>query len=300
MKDVMKKRKKKIDVLSLAIFIFLFVQLTLLVVPFIWCFITSFKGNLDYYENPFGLPKLWKWERYPELLRIIKVPITNKRLGVKQNVYFGQMVFNSFAYAGVSAFTATTVCYIVAYIRNSYDFKILHGLDLVVLFVTTMPIIGSLPASITVFTKLGLIENFFGMTVIAKASFTSTYYFIIGVVIKGISGSYIEAAQIDGANQVQLFTRIMVPLTISMYFTIFLFNFVGAWNDYTTPMIYLTSFPTASYGLWELKQVSTREIDGVPVKLASTFLTVAPVLILFTIFSSRIMNGLNFEGGEKG
>lgn len=297
-----KKKNKKIaessDIVSYVIIFLLILQCVILVIPFVWAFFTSLKTNLELRSNLLGLPKNWEWPNYQDALRNITTTYTDKANNTSRDFTLQEMVFNSIAFSAVSAFTVTITTYIVAYIRNFYNFKVLKVLDVIVLFVTTVPIVGSLPSSLQLFTSLGLINNFFGMTVIAKVTFTSSYYFIIGAVIRSVSTTYIEAGEIDGANELQLFTRIMLPLTFSIFFTVYVFNFISYWNDYQTAYIYLKNFPTASYGLWAYK--NTGGNARLPRMLAASFVVLVPMLIIFALFRKRLMTGLSFEGGEKG
>ncbi len=290
-----KKTKKSDGVLAGVIAALLIVQCVGLIIPFLWSLLTTVKLNVDLVDgNWFGLPRIWKFEQWASAFT--NIAYENKTFNMRWNLM--SMVFNSLAFAGVGAFTTTTVTFLVAYVRNFYQFKFLKVLDVIVMFVITVPIVGSLPSSLELFTKLNLINNFFGMTVIAKISFCNTYYFIIGAVIKSVSGTYVEAAEIDGANQMQIFLKIMLPLTFSIYLTVYVFQFIGLWNDYQTSWIYLRNFPTASFGLWYYKNMSAGG-STIPYKLAGSFIVLIPMLILFFLFKKNLMTGLSFDGGIK-
>lgn len=292
-------KKFKVSISFILLLGFLILYTITLVGPFVWGFFTSFKNTLELRDNLLGIPKHWEIENYKTVFQTFAVKYTNKEEGYVKTFYFGSMMGNSVAYAFVSALVQTTTIYVMAYATSMYKFKALKAIDVIVLVTMTLPIFGSLPSSIQIMKGLGLTDNFFGMTVVAKMSFLGTYYFVVGAAIKGIPRAYAEAASIDGANEAQIFVKVIFPLTFSMYFTIFIVKFIDFWNDWQTPYIYLRNFPTASYGLWHFKNLSTPESARLPMKLASSFVVVLPVLVVFAIFHKKLMGGISLSEGVK-
>ena len=62
--------------------------------------------------------------------------------------------------------------------------------------------------------------------------------------------AYTEAACIDGAGNLSVLLRIILPLSRNTFFTVMLINFITFWNDYQTPLIYMPSKPTVAYGMF--------------------------------------------------
>ncbi len=294
-----KKQHRSRSVARIAVFAFLIIYLFALVIPFVWGVITSFKSALDFRDNMFGLPKKWEFSNYVTVFDSLKTEFTDPQAGIRKTFYFEQMLFNSLAYSLISAFVATLTTYIVAYAVNHYDFKFLKIIDVIVLVTMALPIVGSLPSSIQIMKTFGLYQNFFGMTVIAKASFLGTYYFVVGAAIRGIPRAYSEAAEIDGAGELSVLVRVVLPLTASIFFTVFIIKFIDFWNDYQTPYVFLRNFPTAAYGLWAFKNSGNAASARVSLKLAACFIVVTPVLLVFIIFHKRLMNGISLSEGVK-
>jgi len=90
-----------------------------------------------------------------------------------------------------------------------------------------------------------------------------------------------------------------MPQILEMFAIMYLLDFISAWNDYGTPLVYLPAYPTASYGLWVMKNATTADVTHITVKLSACFMLVAPVLVLFIVFNKYIMRGVKFEGGVK-
>ena len=286
------KINKKITVAQVLIVAFLVFYIVILLIPLVWGALTSLKESaLELRENMFGLPRTWRFENYSLAFENLFVETTRN-----EPYYLGEMMLYSLMYASVSALVNTLTFYIVAYARTRFDFKFLGIIDVIVLVTMALPIVGNLPSSIMIFKQLNLTDNFFGMTVIAKMNFLGMYYFVICTAIRGIPRAFSEAAEIDGANEMQVMLRVIFPLTVGIFFTIFIVKFIDYWNDWQTPYIFLRNFPTATYGLWMFKDNTLFEL---PQKLAACILVVLPILVIFFIFHKKLMGGISLSEGVK-
>lgn len=127
-------------------------------------------------------------------------------------------------------------------------------------------------------------------------NFLGMYYFVVTTAIKGIPMAFSEAAEIDGASEFQVMLRVIFPLTLPIYSTVYIINFIGMWNDWQTPYIFLRNFPTAAYGLWVFKDKTTFEL---PQKMAGGMLVLMPILLIFIVFHKRLMGGISLSEGVK-
>ena len=90
----------------------------------------------------------------------------------------------------------------------------------------------------SVISALGLYNNIWG--VILPVVTTTTGIFMYRQHYMSIPLSFVEAARIDGANELQIFTRIMFPLGSSVTVTLTIFSFMWRWNDYILPLLVLS------------------------------------------------------------
>jgi multiple sugar transport system permease protein len=107
-----------------------------------------------------------------------------------------------------------------------------------------------------------------------------------------------EAARIDGANELQIFLSLVIPLVRPVLAVVALFHFIGSWSDYMGPLIYLrdsdlytlaiglTSFLGGHMERWELL-------------MAASVVTVAPIIILFFLTQRTFIEGITLTG-QKG
>jgi len=100
----------------------------------------------------------------------------------------------------------------------------------------------------------------------------------------------------DGASNMSIFTRIMLPLSMSTMSVVFILAFVNFWSDYTTPMYFLPSYPTLALSLLNFSELSgTTET----MQMAACVLLCIPTLVLFACFTEKFTENLQI-GGIKG
>lgn len=294
-----KKHKKKIDIATIVVFLILVIDVAVIYIQYVWGILTSFKSNLDFRYNPFGLPSVWEWSNYAKVFEKFFTTYTDVEAGYTQTFYFGDMLFNSVVYALVAPMVPTIVTYMLAYCRNRYNFSALRILDVCVYVAMALPIYGTLASSIQVFRFFNIMNNFLAFVTIAQmGGWLGMNYFIMGSMVKSIPKAFVEAAEIDGAGEIQILFKVMLPLTMSVILTIYVLSVISAWNEWQTPLIYLRNMPTAAYGIYVVKNKSG-DVSRVQYKLAACFMLVAPILIVFVIFHDKIMRGVSLNSGVK-
>ncbi len=223
--------------------------------------------------------------------------------GADKYVTMPKMYVNSLLYAIGCAITNTVVPCLTAYLCARYDYKfskIVYGTVIVVMII---PIIGSMSSEIRLVKALGILDTYYGVWIM-KANFLGLYFLVFYGMFKSMPKSFSEAAIIDGANDFQVLLKIAIPLVKNTILTVFLIKFVEFWNDYQTPMVYMGSKPTVSYGLYLLIN-GNPPMEGrfnpkhIPSAMAATVYTALPVTVLFLIFQNKLMGNLTV-GGVKG
>ncbi len=279
------------------IFVFLGLYAVSLIFPMLWAVISSFKGRFDLLGNPFGMPKTWVYRNFKTAAEGIAMDVPYGA-SVRTVGIAGQML-NSVIYSAGSAFVNCFVLCLVAYLVAKYDFgfsKFVYGIVVVTMMI---PIIGSLPSEMQIMTALRLKDSVFGVFVL-RAGFTGMYFLIFYAQFKSVSDGYAQAASIDGASHTRIMFEIIFPLVRGTFGVVFLVLLVNFWNDYQTPMLYLTSNPTVSYGLYMLHaQPRDNSAGALPVKLAACILSCLPPIIIFIIFRNKMMGNFS-AGGLKG
>ena len=161
-----------------------------------------------------------------------------------------------------------------------------------------MPIVGSLPSEIKMSKILHFYDNMWGIFLM-KVYFGGSTFLIFYASFKGVAKEYAEAARIDGASEFAIMIKIMFPLVGNTITTLLLLAFIGYWNDYYTPMIFLPSSPTIAYGLYRFQGNTGTESSGITVKLAACSILIVPIIALFIALRKKILTNISI-GGVKG
>lgn len=288
------KMSRKMDAFQVVLYMIVTIYCLSMIYVLLFGFVNSLKDATDYeWNNPFGLPSKefgWHFDNYAKVLNDFKV----FTLGGNE-VYLMQMFFNSLFYAVLMSLFCMATQIITAYAIAKYDFRgksVLYGVAVVVML---LPIIGSLASEVQMAEAFNFRNNLIGVCIM-KCKYPGLYFLVFYATFKGLSWTYAEAAQIDGAGHFRVFIEIMLPLIKSTVFAVFILLFIEYWNDYYTPMVFLPESPTMSYGLFLFQ---TDNKASTPVQLASCLMTCLPILVVFVAFKDKIMSNVTM-GGIKG
>ena len=311
-----KKSKSVSDRILFTVIIILLVALTLfLVVTLLWGLITSLKSERDYLKNMFGFPNLdpsykrnsreqfFHLQNYVDILKNFSLTLDGSYYKGNVSVYkqsttgFFGMLINTLLYAGVGGLICALVPAMTAYLCAKYKYKLSGVVYVVYIVIMCVPIVGSQPTLISFLRNTGLYDTFLG-NYLQKMSGAGMYFFVYYAFFGGLSNTYREAAEIDGASEMTILLRIYFPLAMKMIATVFLIQFVALWNDYQTPLLYLPTHPTLSYGVYlvAIDPPSGIKLSDVPHSVSACMMLALPILIVFVIFKDKIMGNISMGG----
>lgn len=279
-----------------------------------WGLLTSLKSYADFGRNGnvLGFPdpktskdELFKLANYKLILdkfefkKSVKYYSFSREITHSTNSDLWTMILNTLIYAGGKCIIMTIVPATVAYMCAKYRCKFSSFIYVAGLFVMATPVVGTQASVITFLRDFNLYDSFIG-NFIQAFSFTGMYFFVFYAFFLGVSDSYAEAAEIDGASQFKVYSFIMLPLAIKIMMTVALINFVQLWNDYQTPLLYLPTHPTLSYGVYFMVFENTlRELSRVPIKIAACMLLAIPILIVFIFLKDKLMGNVSMGGVKE-
>jgi multiple sugar transport system permease protein len=144
--------------------------------------------------------------------------------------------------------------------------------------------------------QLGLVNTFAGVLIPSAASIFGI--FLVRQYALTIPDALLEAARMDGAGELRIFRAIVLPLLGPILVTLALFSFLGSWNDFMWPLIILTdkdqyTLPVA------IASLSSEHVQDNELMMASSVLTVVPVLLIFLGLQRYYLQGLTM-GSVKG
>jgi ABC-type glycerol-3-phosphate transport system permease component len=293
--------KRKMDLFETIMFVT--ILLYSISIIFVLCFglLNSLKDFLDFETgNVFGLPRKefggWRFSNYIDVFNKCRTQVI--RNDGMYYVYIEEMFLNSLIYSVLSTLFIMASQIVVAYTVAKYNFKLKKVYYNVAIIVMLIPIIGALPSQMRFAEVLGLKNSMIGLCVM-RSSYTGMYFLVFYAMFKNISWTYAEAAQIDGAGHFKIFIEVMLPLVMSTLVAVFILQFIGNWNDYYTPMLFIPEKVTIAYGLYVFKNTTTDTGIRTPTVLGASFLSCVPIITLFILFRNKIMGKINV-GGMKG
>lgn len=290
--NIGKNKKFHISVPVVVLFVVLGLYTVSILIPLLWGFLTSFKSRTDFVESPFGFPTKWIFKNFRIAIENFEYSLdgtTGETVGV------GLMLINTLLYALGSAFCSTFAACLVAYATSKFNFVTSKIIYAVVIVTMALPIIGSMPSELRIIRALHLYDTHAGMWIL-RFNFLGLYYMIFYAMFKGIPQDFTDVAMVDGASHYRVFFKIMLPMVSKTFFTIYLLYFIGFWNDYQTPLIYMPSFPTLAMGLYDFTFTNKPAVSSVPIKMAGNFLIFVPILIVFIVFRNRLMGNISMGG----
>ena len=273
-----KKNRKQIIVRIIAHVILMAGAITMLV-PFIWMLSSSFKSLNEVFVFP---PRLFGrrivWENYTKI---------SSRFSYV--TYFKNSIIVSAWVVVWQVFTSAIAGYVFAKLRFKGRDKIF------VLYLATMMV----PFHVTVITnflqmsKYGLVNTLWSLMLPSSVSAFGT--FLMRQFFITVPDELIEAAKIDGCNPFTTFLQICFPLAKSTIATLAIFCFMGVWNDYFSPLVYLNDIRkyTLPLGLASMKGMYSTDW---PVLMAASVIAVIPVLIAFLLAQDAFVKGVMMSG----
>lgn len=277
----MNNKRKQLIVKIVAHLVLLLGAITMLV-PLIWMLSSSVKSLGEVFVFP---PTLFGekivWENYTKI---------SSRFDYL--AYFLNSVKVSAWVVIFQVFTSATAGYVFA----KLNFK---GRDKVfTLYLATMMI----PFHVTVITNFlqmsmyGLVNTLWSLMLPASVSAFGT--FLMRQFFVTVPNELIEAAKIDGCNPFKTFLQICFPMAKPTIATLSIFCFMNVWNDYFTPLIYINDSRkyTLPLGLASMKGMYSTDW---PVLMASSVISVLPVLIAFLFAQDAFVKGVMMTGMKE-
>ena len=144
-------------------------------------------------------------------------------------------------------------------------------------------------------------NTFLPLTIPRLLAHNAFYIFLYRQVFKGYSNEIIEAAKIDGASDFRIWWKIILPTSIPILAAVAIFSFQYAWNDFLSPLIYLTGDENKWTLALALNFMNSMEGEASDINLllAVATLIIVPMLLMFSFSQNYILKGINITSGIK-
>lgn len=253
----------------------------LMIFPFIWMFLTSFKSAGESVQiPPTILPSVWMKDNYRRALT--SLPFLKLYVNTALLILF--RVICAVALSSAAGF---------AFAKLRFKGKnLLFSLVIVQMMLPTQIFI--IP-QYQMLAKMGLTNSMFALVFPGLVSAFGTFF--LRQAYMGIPDELGEAAYLDGCTKWQTFTRVMMPLTKASMAALTIFTAVFAYADLMWPLIANTdlNMMTLSAGLSTLRGQFT---TNYPVLMAGSVLAMVPMVILYLVFQKQFIEGIAMTGGK--
>lgn len=235
----------------------------------------SFRTKQDVLSNTLGWPKSFTLDSYIKIFR---------------DEHFGVNIWNSVFILIMTIIIIVALASMVAYGLGRYSFKFKQGVMLYFLVGLMFPVqLGVVPVFLII-KKLGLINSPWSVILVLSAGI-SMGVLMLSNFFAGLPNALAESARIDGAGEWKVFYRIMFPLASPVIVSLCIVLSVNIWNQFFLPLIMLQDDAVKTIPLAVMKYTSNILLN-MDKALATSVMATIPVLILFFIFSERIISGV--------
>lgn len=275
-----KLTKKKIEISTVILHVALIIGAAVMIFPFLWSITSSLKSvSQIFIVPPEFIPNPFVWSNYPDSLKAMP---------------FGRAYWNSFyitvLIVGVQLITASMAAYAFAKMR-------FPGVNILfILFLATMMV----PKQVTmvptymIMSKIGWLDTHLAL-IVPGALFNAFSVFLLRQFIMGIPKELEEAAVVDGANPLRIYWSVILPLVKPALAAVGIFSFMGTWNNFLEPLIYLSTPDLFTVPLM-LNYFKGLYATDWGLMMAGSTISIIPVLVIYIIAQKHIIEGVALTG----
>lgn len=274
--------KKNINISNLLIVVVLSLGAIIMVGPLLWMISTSLKDKAGVFQlPPQWIPNPIRFDAYQRLLKTDTL-----FSGIKNTVIV------SLSVTIIGTITSSMAAFSFAKLRMPFK----NTIFMILLTALMIPYPAVMIPQFMMFSKIGWVDTL--LPLIIPGMFGNiTMIFFLKQYLSNLPDSIVEAAKIDGAGYLQIFFQLIFPLIRPAVAAQFILWFMGAWNDYLAPLIYLNSpeKQTLQVVIANFNAAYAIQTDY-PLIMAASVVSLIPVLTVFIIFQKQIIESIALSG----
>jgi len=246
----------------------------IVIVPFLWVVLSSFKTTKEILASPFSLPAHWQFDNYAHAWT---------DAGIRQ------FFLNTVIVVGVALVLVMLLGAMCAYVLARFKFRGARAIYYLMLAGLTFPIFLAIVPLFFILKNIGLINTLPGLIMVYVAFALPFTVFFLYAFFRSLPDDVYEAALIDGAGEWRAFFRIMLPMARPGIAAVAIFNFLGLWNQFLLPVALNTDQDryVLTQGMASFASQAGYAVDFGAL-FAAVVITVVPVLIVYVIFQRRL------------
>jgi len=247
----------------------------------------SFKEDIEIFQSPSLIPQNPTFKNYVYGWR-----------GVS-GYTFGRFLFNSFLISFIGIIANILSCSMAAFAFAKLDFRFRNIFFAIMMITLMLPFHVRLIPQYIIFNKMGWVDTFLPLTVPRFFATDGFFIFLLVQFMRNIPNEIMDAARIDGASALQIYARIMMPLSTPALVTVAIFTFIWTWNDFFSQMIYLSSPSKFTVSLALRMFVDATGESSWGALFAMSCVSLLPLFIIFIVFQRFLVEGI-MMGSLKG
>lgn len=265
--------------LRTVVYVFLAIGSFIMVVPFVWMIVTSFKplDEINTYPPSFFIRKP-TFAAYLELFRIIPM---------------GRYFVNSLIVTSAITLANIFFCSLAGYAFAKHRFFGRDKLFLLLVGSMMIPWQVNLIPSFVIIKKLGWLNSFSGLIIPAMSG--AFGIFLMRQFIMNIPDDLIDAAKIDGCSEFTIYRKVILPLIQPALASLAIFTFMGQWNNFVWPLVVIYSSKMRTIPL-ALSVLNGQFGTNFAMVMAGAVIATLPVLIVFIAFQKYFIKGIALTG----
>ena len=271
-------RVRKVVRLSLTHFFLALVSVTM-VLPFIWMILSSFKTDGEMLAVPLKwLPTKWLWQNYVTTFEMAP---------------WGLYFFNTLKITVLSIVLQVFVASTAAYALSRLEYKAKNVVFIIYLSTMMIAYQVTMIPTFSIIRDLGWIDSH--LSLIIPGAFSVFAVFMLRQFFLSIPSELEDAAMIDGCGYPRIYFEIIMKNSKPAIMTLILFCFMGTWNDFLRPMLYLnkTELWTMSLGLSKFKGNYVSMWSNM---MCGAVVTTIPVIVVFLFAQKYFIEGIVMSG----
>ena len=250
-------------------------------IPFVYMITASFRDQGELYSLPVTImPREWHGHNYQKLFGDTDFVL-----------WYGNTIFT----AGIRTALGVYLAALGGAAFAKYEFRFKRACFFIVLATLTLPFHVLLIPLFLLMRDFGWVNTY--LAIIIPGVVGAFNIFLMRQYIEAVPNELLDAARIDGASEIGIFHRVILPLVRPALGVVAILTFVGTWNDFLWPLIVLKDDKyLLSIGIATMDGPYDVEIGAI---MAASFLSTLPILIVFVLMQRQIIAGLT-QGAIRG
>jgi raffinose/stachyose/melibiose transport system permease protein len=263
--------------LKLGVFLAMTAHILIVVFPFLWLTYSSLKTNKEFLASVWKLPETLRWENY----------FTAWGQGALGVYTVNSVIITIFSVAFIVGIATLAGYSLGVYRRMQW----MPRAETMFIIAMTMPAYVSLIPIVQTMRGLNLLDTRLGLILPTIAFNIPMSIFIMKSFFVTVPHEIIEAAKIDGASELRIFSSVVLPLAKPAMFTTAIINVIWVWNDFLFPLVLINS-PKRKTLPVGLTDYVGEHITNYPVMMAAILIASLGAFLMYLIFQKQVIGGL--------